>query len=74
MSSKQEVKANGDVKPGEEVLVSPEAMGSALKGQVWGIPNGAGVEYDGEFTGEHYQGNLIVKIKRKSEKQPKNNG
>lgn len=71
MSDRQTVNGNGTIKPGEEVWISPDALASALKGQVWGVPDGTGVEYDGEFIGEHYEGCMLVRIKRKSEAQPK---
>jgi hypothetical protein len=58
------------VKIGSEVILSAKAMSDALKGKVWGVPNEDGTLYDGEFTGEYTEDNLmIVKIKRKSERQ-----
>lgn len=59
------------VKPGMEVAVTPEQLADEVKGQVWGVMD-HGVLYDAEFTGQaDSQGNLVLKIKKRSTKQPK---
>ena len=56
---------------GQKLGISTQGIANALKGHVWGVPID-GVEYDGEFTGELTPiGQVEVKIKKKSEKQPK---
>lgn len=58
------------IKPGDEVIVTPEKLAEELKGHVWGVVD-HGVMYDAEFTGRSdADGDLILKIKKKSSKQP----
>lgn len=57
---------------GEVLGITPQGLADTLKGMTWGVPI-EGVMYDGEFTGEVSQsGNIQVKIKKKSDKQPEN--
>lgn len=59
------------MKSGDTVLATARAVAEAIKGQTWGVPDDNGVMYDGEFTGAVTpNGSFVVKIKKKSEKQP----